>query len=214
MIPTSEVVDALPDALADPASHDAALWQLRYQTKNALQRILWQISDARELQGTTQGQLLVSDLERRVRLSSMISDALFGIVSRPGSLDGRLRTLSESTADLLGDPDQLVRVEVSVGAGVVPELDDTILRIGQEFVSNAVKHGLYRRSVGAIGVSVELQRGAVLVQVTDDGWGFRCEPHHGEGLQLAALLAGQHRGAVALVRRRGVTVAEALLHPA
>lgn len=206
---------ALPEAAFGDA---AAFRQLRHQTKNALQRILCQIAQCRDLQATPHGQRLVGDLERRVRLSSAVSDALFGVTSDPGPLLQRLRGLSESTVELMGDPDQVLRVDVGgdvgVERGVPGALHDSVLRIAHEFVGNAVKHGMYARMVGAITVRVTRgARGVVRLQVLDDGWGFRCAPTHGEGLGLAALLAGQHGGSVSVLRRGGLTVAEAVLHP-
>lgn len=202
---------------------DASFRQLRHQTKNALQTILSQIAQCRELQATPHGQRLVGDLERRVRLSSAVSDALFGVTSRPGPLPERLRGLSDATVELLGDPDQIIRVEVAADADIPGPLHDTVLRIAHEFIGNAVKHGLYARMVGAVTVRVTREaRRAVRLQVLDDGWGFLCvptagdpvrSPVEGEGMRLAALLAEKHRGTVSLVRRGGLTVAEAMLHP-
>ena len=190
--------------------------QLRHQTKNALQRILCQIAQCRELQSTRDGRRLVEDLERRVRLSASVSDALFGIASAPDALAPRLQRLAQATVDLLGDADQLVRLEVEVEPGCPAALDQTVLRIVHELVGNAVKHGLYARSIGRITVRAAAEgRGLVRLQVIDDGWGFKQQPDHGEGLSLVALLAAQHGGTATLERRGGATVASvALRNPA
>lgn len=198
----------------DPAMQDVPLRQLRHQTKNAMQRILCQIAACRDLQATPHGARLVSDLERRVRLSSVISDALFGVTSRPGPLLQRLTRLVEATVELLGDLDALIRSNVHVEPGCPTGADDTVLRIAHEFVGNAIKHGLYARSVGTVTVKVTREgRRGVRVQVLDDGWGFHCAPEPGEGNRLAALLAREQSGSTSLTRRGGLTVAEALLHP-
>lgn len=194
---------------------EADFRQLRHHTKNALQRILLQIARCRELQETAQGQRLVDDLERRVFLSSTVSDALFGLTSAPGPLATRLQRLCDALIELLGDPDQLLRATVTVDPALPAALDDTVLRIVHEFVGNAIKHGLYARSVGNITVQVgrEPDR-AIRLQVTDDGWGFRCAPELGEGMRLAQILAEQCGGTVRLGCDRGLTVAGATLHPA
>ena len=197
---------------ADEAA-DIPLRQLRHQTKNAMQRILCQIAACRDLQSTPHGTRLITDLERRVRLSSVISDALFGVTSRPGPLADRLTRLVEATVELLGDPDALIRTGVHVDPGCPAALDDTILRIAHEFVGNATKHGLYARSVGAITARVTREKRGVRLQVLDDGWGFKCAPEQGEGLRLATLLAREYGGEVSITRRGGLTVAETLLHP-
>ena len=148
-----------------------------------------------------------------------MSDALFGVTSRPGPLPERLRRLTDATVELLADPDQVLRVEVSACDDVPGALHDAVLRIAHEFVGNAVKHAMYARMVGAITVRVTRgARRAVRLEVVDDGWGLSCAPvceegAHGEGMRLAALLAGEHGGGVGIGRRGGLTVAEALLHP-
>ena len=215
MISTSLASLSNPLAKPVPGTMDeTAFRQLRHQTKNALQRILCQIEQCRELQATAQGQRLVSDLERRVRLSSAVSDALFGVVSAPGPLPDRLRSMGEATVELIGDADQFVTLEAIVACEVPARMHDAILRIAHEFVANAVKHGLHARSVGRVTVRVDrASHAAVRLQVLDDGWGPCCTPEDGGGMRVAAALAGQFRGKVGLARRNGLTVAEALLNP-
>lgn len=203
-----------PSLVQPPSSTEADFRQLRHHTKNALQRILCQIERCRELQTTLDGKRLVNDIERRVRLSSTVSDALFGFTTTPGTLETRLQQLCDALIELLGDSDQLLRARVIVDAKAPAALDDTVLRIVHEYVGNAIKHGLYARSVGNITVQVEsTATRRVHVQVMDDGWGLPCVPEQGEGLRLARLLAQQCGGTVALASTRGLTVAEATLHP-
>ena len=209
----------LPSTLAssvrrhDAPSDDTPLRQLRHQTKNTLQRVMCQIAACRELQANPHGARLLEDLERRIRLSSVVSDALYGVVSQPGPLQDRMQRLCGATTELMGDTDQLIKLQVAVDATVPAALEEALLRIAHEFVGNAVKHGLYARTVGAVTVRVDRVRRAVRLTVLDDGWGFGCEPEPGEGLRLATLLAAQQDGSVSLVRRGGLTVAEALLQP-
>ena len=194
---------------------EADFRQLRHHTKNALQRILIQITRCRELQETVHGQRLFDDLERRIFLSSTVSDALFGLTGTPGPLATRLQQLCDALIDLLGDSDQLLRATVTVDAAVPAVLDDTVLRIAHELVGNAIKHGLYARSVGKITVKVGTGPGGqVRLQVMDDGWGFGCAPERGEGMRLAQMLATGCGGTVELRCGGGLTVAEATLHPA
>jgi two-component sensor histidine kinase len=192
---------------------DADFRQLRHHTKNALQRILCQIERCRELQATADGKRLINDIERRVRLSSAVSDAMFGLTSKPGPLGARLQQLCDALIELLGDSDQLLRARVIVDPAVPAGLDDTVLRIVHEFVGNAIKHGLYARSVGNITVQVERAADLrVQIQVVDDGWGVCCASEQGEGLKLARVLAEQQGGSVGLGSHRGLTRAEASLH--
>ncbi len=196
------------------APPDLDVRQLRHHTKNALQRILSQIAKSRELRATPDGRRLLDDLERRVCLSSAVSDALFGLTGTPGPLADRLQRLCDALIELLGDADQLLRATVTVDPAVGAALHETVLRIVHEFVGNAIKHGLYARSVG--NITVRVGRGAggrVQLQVVDDGWGVRCAPASGEGLGVAEALAAQCGGRISLASRDGLTTAEATLHP-
>ena len=62
-------------------------WILRYQTKNALQRIIAQCAQA-GLRRTATGAALADDVQRRIILSARISDALFGLTAEPASSVG------------------------------------------------------------------------------------------------------------------------------
>ena len=67
-------------ALTQPDPLDDALGMrlLRHHTKNALQRLIAQIANS-DLRATPGGEALAEDLERRIRLSARVSDALFGL---------------------------------------------------------------------------------------------------------------------------------------
>jgi signal transduction histidine kinase len=78
------------------------------------------------------------------------------------------------------------------------EVELALLRIGQEAVSNARRHGAASR----VRVSLAVSRGGVELLVVDDGRGFLCEPgflwsSRGEGLpgmrERAELLGGMLR---------------------
>jgi two-component system, NarL family, sensor histidine kinase DegS len=65
-----------------------------------------------------------------------------------------------------------VQVEVNVTGSPVrlaPTVEMNLLRIGQEAVSNAIKHG-HARNVTAV---LEYEREKVRLSITDDGRGFR-----------------------------------------
>jgi two-component sensor histidine kinase len=191
--------------LHDPSS-ETDFRQLRHHTKNALQRILVQIQKDEALQATHQGRRLVEDLEQRVLLSAAISDALFGLTHEPAPMPERLRMLCRSTIDLLADPDQTIRLDVSV-EGLCPEaLKSTVLRIAHEFVANAVKHGMHMRLMGRIVVRLSTEAGRTVLLVSDDGWGLPPRMEAGQGLSLADDLAREHGGTASL-RRGRTTVA-------
>ena len=187
---------------------DCDFRQLRHHTKNVLQQILLQIEHARDLEVRVRGRRLLADLQRRVVLSAQISDALFGITRSPASMSERLRVLSESTIQMLGDGMQVISLDVSVTGDCPEALQLLVLRVAHEFVGNAVKHGMRARILGTIfvhlGTSID---GCTALIVTDDGWGFCGSPDAGEGLTIAGDLAATAGGTISLLRTH-VTVAE------
>lgn len=143
----SHATDAQPDMQAD-------FRQLRHQTKNALTRILAQVSACLPAQGPA--QRVAADLERRILLTAEISDALFGLTRAPAKLEQRLFSLCSSVIELYADPDQELTLRCSVQHTVRPALDTVILRVAHELVGNAVKHGMHMRLLGRIEVRLEL----------------------------------------------------------
>ncbi len=190
----------------DPES-ECDLRQLRHHTKNVLQQIQLHIADAQGLRTTVCSSWLLADLQRRIRLSAEISDALFGLTRCPASMSERLQALSESMIGMLADGAQMIRSEVTM-AGVCPEaLRQMVLRVAHEFVGNAITHGMRNRLTGTVSVHLATHvDGCTTLVVTDDGWGFDNCQKAGDGLNIAADLAAFAGGTVSLLRTH-VTVA-------
>lgn len=213
---------------ADGCSADpAAFRQLRHQTKNALQRIIGEVGKVRNLQDSPRGRRLVQEVERRVLLASAVSDALFGLTRAPGPLPERLLLLGESVVELLGDPDQTIRVEVAAEGACPGPLHDAIVRVAHELIGNAVKHGMHARLLGRIRIGLVSAPtagsgtaragvgGWTRLTVADDGWGPGRSIVAGEGLQIAEEMARAGGGMLSLARHDDETVAELRLpHPA
>jgi two-component sensor histidine kinase len=182
--------------------------QLRHQTKNALQRILSHVHRMPDLTRSPHGQRLAAEVERRIRLSAMISDALFGLVREPLPLQERLRLLCEAMVDLYADPEQTIRWSVTTSGVCPPRLHNTVVRVAHELLGNAIQHGMHMRLLGRIEVHLVAEPDkATTLTISDDGWGTdgRCGP--GQGLTLARELAAEHDGILTL-RRTDLTIAE------
>ena len=189
-----------------------AMRQLRHQTKNALQRLIAQISQT-QLRATPEGESLAEELERRIRLSARVSDALFGLTTAPGPLEARLRSMADATVALFADLEQTVQVTVDVVGRCPDATAQTIVRVAHEMVGNAVKHGLAVRLVGRIRIGVRVNpRGGVMLTVIDDGWG-PAAPNDGAGASIMRDLAQPHGGAMTLAREGAWTVARLRLPP-
>jgi len=191
------------------ANEDLAFRQLRHHTRNALQRIIGSVRQVPGLTETAEGQHLASQLEEAICTSAAISDVLFGLTREPGPMAERLRSLCTCLLTLFADPDQSISLDVAV-EGVCPaELRESVLRIANEFVGNALKHGMRLQSRGVIMVRLSSDcRGRTVLRVTDDGLGAAAgAAGGGEGLRLARAIAARHGGLVTL-RYDLVTIAE------
>jgi two-component sensor histidine kinase len=180
--------------------------QLRHQTKNALQRVIAQVS-ASNLRATPAGFLLADEIERRICLSARVSDALFGLTACPGTLEQRLRSLASATVKLMADAEQTIETEVVVTGSCPEPLTSVIVRVAHEMLCNAVKHGMHMRLVGRITVRVRSNwDGSTTLLVSDDGWGPTGE-NEGEGLPIMRAMAQEHGGVVSISRVDNETVA-------
>lgn len=185
-----------------------AFRQLRHQTKNALQRILCVLQVTAEAAETPAAQALIEDLQKRIRLTATISDALFGLTAMPAELAVRLRRLAGDMLLQLAAPEQRIALEVQVEGGVGPTwLDDTVLRVAHEMLSEAVLQGLRGHADGAVGVMLTVLTDRTRLRVSDDGRVRREHDDDDGGLAIMRDLARAQGGRVWLARDAGLTVA-------
>lgn len=183
--------------------------QLRHQTKNTLARILAHVSV-----GLTSPEACcraAADVERRIMLTTQISDALFGFTREPGPFAHRVAALCEGVVGLAGESDQYITLSCTVSGEPATHQIDTILRVAHEFVGNAVEHGMHMRLLGRIEVLVQASAAGLLLQVVDDGWGCMRATAKGEGLSVATVLAEHSGGRVSLERAGEKTIARLVL---
>ena len=202
---------AIPFSWGTDSSEQLSMRQLRHHTKTALQSLINQVSTCAGLQQDAAGRALARDLAQRIRLSASISDALFGLTRTPRPLYSRLELLGRAVVSMLSDPDQDITLEVAVHGRTLPGVEDALVRVANEMIGNAIKHGMTLRMIGNIDVTVDARDGGVTMTVSDDGWGL-CEgggvpEARGEGLRIAELLADQVGGAITLHRDRCRTLA-------
>ena len=182
------------DAGEGGAAGRLSLRQLRHLTANALQQLLNEVAQQGELRSTRAGRRLCEDIERRILLSAALANALFGMTRAPGPFPARLRGLGETVIGLLGDPDQVLSLDVVVEGQCPAVLEEVVLRVAHELLGNAVKHGMYMRLVGRIRVSVASGPHGTRLVVADDGWGNCHRPGHGQGLGLVRALIAPFGG--------------------
>lgn len=194
----------------EPSADAIAMRQLRHQTKNALQRIIAQVAGSR-LNATPEGRCLAEDVERRICLSARVSDALFGMTACPAPLQQRLTALCDATLKLMADTEQTIGLDVMVTGGCPAGLEATVVKVAYEMVCNAIKHGMHLRLVGRIAVRVRSRGdGAMVLRVSDDGWGLGADCD-GAGLPIMRCLAAREGGQVSIERADGWTVASMTL---
>ncbi len=186
----------------DPVPYEQlSLRQLRHHTANVWQQVLCAVWEMTEAANTPEARKLGADIERRIIATAGVADAMFGFTQRPGRFRDRLTNLCRHTLAAHTAEGQSVALDLSTrGACPVP-LQGIVLRVAQEMVANAVKHGLHARLRGRVTVScVALPMTRVRLQVLDDGWGPPTKMVAGEGWALMRELAGLHAGEVTMQR--------------
>lgn len=202
---------ASTDDMPTVEPQDLPLRLLRHHTKNALQRILAEVVMVDEARLSPEGGRILREVGRRIMLSAKVSDALFGMTGAPRPMEERLRAICKATNELLADPDQIIRLELSVEGNCPEHLRETVLRAAHEMVTNAIKHGMHERMLGRIRVRLDSGTRLTTLHVEDDGWGLLGMQNSGEGLGLTEALAEQHGGRAALKRAGDWTRAEMVL---
>jgi two-component sensor histidine kinase len=183
------------------------LRQLRHHTRNTLQRVLAEIHDFSARTDASRDRRLLEQIENRIMLSVEISDALFGITREPAAFPERFRALCRSLLTLFADAAQDLRLDIVLEGTCPPELEVAALCATNEFIVNAVKHGMHMRLTGQISVSLTCCADNVQLIVIDDGWGADSAPKPGQGLGIAGHLAEQFHGTLSVSRNDGNTVA-------
>jgi len=185
--------------------------QLRHHTRNTLQRVLIEIHEFAARTDASRDRHLLEQVENRIRLSVEISDALFGITREPAAFPERFRALCRSLLALFADAAQHLRLDIALEGTCPPELEMAALCATNEFVVNAVKHGMHMRLIGRISVSLTCCAESVGLVVIDDGWGPAATPKPGQGFGIARALAEQFHGTLGVGRHDDNTVATIML---
>lgn len=198
-----------------PSRHEAAealdLRQLRHQTSNTWQRMLYEVALLAGTAASPEARRIGQAIERRIAATAALADALFGFTAAPAPMRERLAAIGRHLLAAQGDERQQIRLEVEVEGEVPPVLQQPVLQVALEMIGNAVKHGLHARLVGRIEVVLTAAAEAVTLSVRDDGWGPPDRTTPGEGLLLMREIASAWGGQVALCRQDGVTEARLAL---
>ena len=207
MFATDAGLDAGTEAMAwGAAPHDDLDHrQLRHHMKNVLQRIISILEASPDLKSTMEGTRLAREVARRICMAAEMSDAMLGLARAPGPFEARLRDLSNGVVELLSDPDQIIDVEIEEPAVCPAEQHGLVLRVAQELVGNAAKHGFHARLLGKIRISVTSGPHGTRLVVADNGWGFGHRPQCGQGLKIAQALIAPFGGVLELRSRDGIT---------
>lgn len=145
------------------------------------------------------------ECERRICLAAQVHQATFGSMPIDGSLERRLHLLAESLAELLADPDQVVRVKVTCSGACPTAPLQVILHVAHILVSDAIKHGFILRLLGHIRVDLHSSSHEVTLVVADDGWCLRGRPGDDEALRLVRALIAPLGGTLGIEAGDGVS---------
>ena len=201
-----------PALLPRTAVEALCMRQLRHQTKNAWQRILWELSRTGGEECSLAAIRRLAALEQRVCLAAEISDALFGFSRAPAPIVDRLRALGTSMVALLGGEAAQIGVDVAAHGVCPPALHTVIIRVAHEMIGNAVKHGLTDRRQGNISIRLFSEARQVRLVVANDGRGLPPgQLSGGQGIGLMQEMATEHDGTITLRQVGHLTAAELVI---
>jgi two-component sensor histidine kinase len=78
-------------------------------------------------------------------------------------------------------PKPVIQLDISVAGACPREQWRTILLAAAEMSVNAVRHGLYQRTAGRIGITLICSDQETRLEVSDDGWGTVAPTVEGNG---------------------------------
>jgi hypothetical protein len=142
--------------------------------------------------------------------SAIIQDRSQGSSQPRRPFDESLLEYSERIVASGRSQELIVQLELKF-EGICPAThENTVLRVVDELLSNAMEHGSYARQRGRVFVHVISRAGVgVQVSVSDDGWGFDSGPIiDGNGFHLLRQIGDLYIGAAAgpFVAKSTVTV--------
>jgi len=170
--------------------------------------------DCARLEPLLAGRLLATDLEPRILVAADILDQLFDSTLGSIAIADRLRALGRSTIAVLGLAEQDILLDVAAEGEAPVALHDAIIRLANEMVGNAVKHGMLILQRGRIRIALTTAAyGTTVLAVSDDGWGALEQAPGGEGLRLIGDLAAPYGGEFMMHCRNEWTEAVVIFPP-
>jgi len=199
--------------VATPVEPEALnMRQLRHHVGNTWQRLLCEVAIATEAAESEETRRIARQIDRRIRAAVSVADLLFGFTEAPGPFADRLERLCRHSLSAQANAVQQISLDIQVKRECPLEIAMPVLRVAQEMVANAVKHGMHDRIRGRIRVEfTERASLGLLLRVSDDGWGLGRSPMQGEGTMLMRALANEIGGTVGLKRDLGLTVASLVI---
>ena len=151
----------------------AIIQEVHHRVKNNLQNIAAILRiQARRVESEEARQHL-NDAVNRVLSMSVIHEFLSQDGHRPINIKDVCQRIATQVAQVLGNPDQEVSVEVLGSSIRLPASQATpVSMVVNELLLNAVEHGLKGRSRGVIRIMLDDLGDAVRITVEDDGSGL------------------------------------------
>lgn len=185
----------LRDALE---ARDTLLAELQHRVKNHL-AIVSSVLRAEARGGGSEAQALADRLQQRLNALASSYGALQFQEGEPVAAEAFLRHVCEP----LVSKSVAINVEADTSIKISSEAGPILGIIVNEAVCNAIKHAFSGDQTGQIDVSLQVQEGAYLLKVRDDGRGIGSVASKGKGSGLMARLAKQLRGTVELRSEEG-----------
>jgi two-component sensor histidine kinase/putative methionine-R-sulfoxide reductase with GAF domain len=170
------------------------LQEMHHRVRNNLQTVAALLSMQARRAGDAGWTAPLNQAVGRIQSIAAIHDLLSGGDIRETTIDAIARRVAEEASTTLIDPSMAVEFVVEPSTVRVSSREATILALLiNEFIANAITHGLAGRSSGRIAIRADWRGDRAVVEVQDDGGGLPADFVSGErrglGLQIARTLA-------------------------
>ena len=173
-------------------SKDATIREIHHRVKNNLQTVAALLRLQSRRVANAEARTALEESMRRVSSIALVHETLSSAIDEEVAFDEVVDRLLSMLAEVTGSGGRVV-VRRTGSFGELPaELATPLVMVLTELVGNAVEHGFPAESAGTVTVDGRRDRGALLVDIVDDGAGlpekFSLDGSDRLGLQIVRTL--------------------------
>lgn len=202
-----ENAELYDEALRGYTRASTLLQEMHHRVRNNLQTVAALLSMQARHAANEAWTAPLQEAVARIRSIAIIHDLLSSGDFRDTTIEAIARHVAEEVSTTMARPGRSIVFEVEPSQVRIPSRQATVLALLiNEFLTNAVTHGMGERERGEVMIRARADAGQVTVTIEDDGVGvsegFDQKKSSGLGLQIAGtLVVADLHGSLAIARR-------------